>query len=868
MGTQIMRAQEFLAELFNRPYPVKVFKDQAIARDSKGREIFIEFTRTPSWETAKVTFARGESGFDLTGAGDEMRVFATVVAAIREWAAQHEPGMIYFSVENSDLNRRAQLYQRMIRALVPGTNYQQVTRQDASQINDEAVSYWVEKLGTRFPEDTFFFLVRRDLLDADVGEGIAPVGPALPMPSQYPRRTPQWPSPEERRKKKVSEADETTPARQWIRKIYDEFYEHPFNPRHRVMTWGQGDDQELAIFELATVFGKPTTVDIKWFQAYPQRQGIGRRAMQRLQQLAQQDGITLTLYPWNRGEISQSKLAKIYRGMGFRPSARGSKDMTWQPQQQSVAEGSLNEFAISDNGAGDDYSLFNYAKMWYNGDLKTQKQVEKALQKIGLDIGENEDENGGAYISDMSGDYYESWTAEDFKQGVAEGKYDSTTFRIPRRKLNVPALIKAGAIFVTYPHGEQGWETDSKEAWAYSLISLYNVMSGGWAAEAKKYLKPQSYKHAEQLINSSAPNLGSNQLVYDGKYNQILWSIKKLDLADDVAFLDARGLAESLDQPYPLTWERSEYGDVDALAKLSDGTYLSIMFNQDGGDEWRVEFHRNNSQEVTGEGDSQRVFATVLKAIQQFIKKQRPWMLTFSANKEGRSDTDKQSRVRLYDRMVKRYAHAWGYETRQQELSDKVVYELNRTGEGLTEDESHTAISLSRLGQFFKNEDPLAELIPERAAATYALHPDKWESTFYSLTNKDPRKLKYYGPKKVKIPPGTLVGDMAIANKFYRATTDEEKQHYAKLYKKSLQPYPVDVSQYRMPELLIPKTVEENFADGAKPGRKGLSRRVGIPKKATLGQLEKIARSSSGERRRMAQWQLNMRRGRARKNKS
>ena len=60
---------------------------------------------------------------------------------------------------------------------------------------------------------------------------------------------------------------------------------------------------------------------------------------------------------------------------------------------------------------------------------------------------------------------------------------------------------------------------------------------------------------------------------------------------------------------------------------------------------------------------------------------------------------------------------------------------------------------------------------------------------------------------------------------------------------------------------------KENFADGQKPGRKGLSKRVGIPKKATLGQLEKIAKSSTGEKRRMAQWQLNMRRGRAKKNK-
>jgi len=61
--------------------------------------------------------------------------------------------------------------------------------------------------------------------------------------------------------------------------------------------------------------------------------------------------------------------------------------------------------------------------------------------------------------------------------------------------------------------------------------------------------------------------------------------------------------------------------------------------------------------------------------------------------------------------------------------------------------------------------------------------------------------------------------------------------------------------------------ITENFADGKKPGRKGLSRRVGIPKKSSLSKLQKIAKNSTGERRRMAQWQLNMRRGKQKKNK-
>ncbi len=53
---------------------------------------------------------------------------------------------------------------------------------------------------------------------------------------------------------------------------------------------------------------------------------------------------------------------------------------------------------------------------------------------------------------------------------------------------------------------------------------------------------------------------------------------------------------------------------------------------------------------------------------------------------------------------------------------------------------------------------------------------------------------------------------------------------------------------------------KENFADGKNPGRKGLSQRVGIPKNATIAQLEKAAKSK-GEKGRLARWQLNMRRG-------
>lgn len=54
---------------------------------------------------------------------------------------------------------------------------------------------------------------------------------------------------------------------------------------------------------------------------------------------------------------------------------------------------------------------------------------------------------------------------------------------------------------------------------------------------------------------------------------------------------------------------------------------------------------------------------------------------------------------------------------------------------------------------------------------------------------------------------------------------------------------------------------DENFADGKKPGRKGLAKRVGVNCKQPVSKLRKIAKNSSGERARMAHWCANMKSG-------
>lgn len=160
-------------------------------------------------------------------------------------------------------------------------------------------------------------------------------------------------------------------------------------------------------------------------------------------------------------------------------------------------------------------------------------------------------------------------------------------------------------------------------------------------------------------------------------------------------------ITEAFDQPYSFKWEKGEES-VDALAQLPDGSNLSIMFNQDigqGGDDViLVEFYRNNSQEVTGEGDAQRIFATVLAAIQQYINKYKPQKLIFSAMKDldpyanygpDNPKPNPESRAKLYDRLVQRYAQSAGYSSFREEHDNIVRYQLTRLRPAVTEGKSH-----------------------------------------------------------------------------------------------------------------------------------------------------------------------------------
>ena len=74
--------------------------------------------------------------------------------------------------------------------------------------------------------------------------------------------------------------------------------------------------------------------------------------------------------------------------------------------------------------------------------------------------------------------------------------------------------------------------------------------------------------------------------------------------------------------------------------------------------------------------------------------------------------------------------------------------------------------------------------------------------------------------------------------------------------------YPIVYSVFKnsIKESKSDDQVAENFADGKGPGKPGDSQRHGIPKGATISQLERAAKAP-GRKGQLARWQLNMRRG-------
>jgi hypothetical protein len=129
-------------------------------------------------------------------------------------------------------------------------------------------------------------------------------------------------------------------------------------------------------------------------------------------------------------------------------------------------------------------------------------------------------------------------------------------------------------------------------------------------------------------------------------------------------------LAELFEQPYVFRYDtrvRASSNSVQhtfvyrsprAQSETDESEDLVVVFVQQqfDPDRWSLMFDVGGEMDVTGRGDASRVFATVLDAIQRFIRAQSPKRIAFDAEKSKSG-----SRIRLYTALVKRFASRVGY---------------------------------------------------------------------------------------------------------------------------------------------------------------------------------------------------------------
>jgi hypothetical protein len=100
--------------------------DIARTRDAEGNSLAYTFWYEPKYDATVVEFSRGKSWnqkFAISGAGEQFRVFATLLEAIRQYVAENPVQYLMFSAKEPS---RVRLYQAMVNKYMPAMGYDPV----------------------------------------------------------------------------------------------------------------------------------------------------------------------------------------------------------------------------------------------------------------------------------------------------------------------------------------------------------------------------------------------------------------------------------------------------------------------------------------------------------------------------------------------------------------------------------------------------------------------------------------------------------------------------------------------------------------------------------------------------------------------
>jgi hypothetical protein len=129
-----MRAAEFITESLNQPYPWEVRTDRPGRFLAKFQtEVGYGYFDAEEWELAwDINFSINDA-YDVTGGGDQFRIFATIMDIAKHWIDKHRPQRIKFSSDKSGGQlSRSRLYSAMCNKFAKQFGYHWASEEDST----------------------------------------------------------------------------------------------------------------------------------------------------------------------------------------------------------------------------------------------------------------------------------------------------------------------------------------------------------------------------------------------------------------------------------------------------------------------------------------------------------------------------------------------------------------------------------------------------------------------------------------------------------------------------------------------------------------------------------------------------------------
>lgn len=168
------------------------------------------------------------------------------------------------------------------------------------------------------------------------------------------------------------------PSTKWVEKLYEKYPEFPFG-RERQFAIPYGEDERGEATSFVTASIKPRSKNeafISWFSAYPLREGVGTKGLQEIVKAADQDGIKLSLSPWEKGQVSKSALKNFYKKNGFKEDKKTGnmvRDPLTLPKKEvedmsevseDISEATVEDINATGQGPAVEANSNTFTKTW------------------------------------------------------------------------------------------------------------------------------------------------------------------------------------------------------------------------------------------------------------------------------------------------------------------------------------------------------------------------------------------------------------------------------------------------------------------------------------------------------------------------